>query len=485
MAKTIFNTTENSNFILNMTEDQYAKLASRGLIAAMLLVPLSTLIPEITDKATYALSAGGLAVGGVICMILALIAIIKKYIRGGAVIPVCAMALLAGWAVISLINGYDTNISLYGYPNRGEGFLAILFYFGFFTTAAAIKREKAVNTVINGMVAVGAVNSVMSLIQIFVKNRYYDLASMDDKVMAASGLSMSPIFLAMVLTMALAAALIGAVTSENKKRRIVFICAAAIFSFVIMFTYTIAGICGLVFSIIAAVIAVFAFKAPKIRLAAVLASAVPAALAVVLVYAGAIGNITEYRTYDGRIAWWADGYMRASASGNFNSAVVNIDDPVDVYTYMNEKTMNIISKNPLTGTGPEQLAFPQVRAINGNVEIEDIITSNKGIFDKCYNEYLYTAATRGIPSLIALVLALVPSLVMGYKAMRRRKTAEAFTAFVLTLGGVLMFFISCSSIPYAPVFWAAAGMACSGIETDKEKKASGKLAKKALKAEKK
>ena len=485
MAKTIFNTSENSNFILNMTEDQYAKLASRGLIAAMLLVPLSTIIPEITDKATYALSAGGLAVGGVICMILALIAIIKKYIRGGAVIPVCAMALLAGWAVISLINGYDINISLYGYPNRGEGFLAILFYFGFFTTAAAIKREKAVNTVINGMVAVGAVNSIMSLIQIFIKNKNYRFVSVGDEAFAASGLSMSPIFLAMVLTLALSAALIGAVTSENKKRRIVFICAAAIFSFVIMFTYTIAGICGLVFSIIAAVIAVFAFKAPKVRLAAVLASAVPAALAVVLVYAGAIGNITEYRTYDGRIAWWADGYMRASASGNFNSAVVNIDDPVDVYTYMNEKTMNIISKNPLTGTGPEQLAFPQVRAMNGKSEIEDVITSNTGVFDKCYNEYLYTAATRGIPSLIALVLALVPSLVMGYKALRRRKTAEAFTAFVLTLGGVLMFFISCSSIPYASVFWAAAGMACAGIETEKEKRASGKLAKKALKAEKK
>ena len=75
------------------------------------------------------------------------------------------------------------------------------------------------------------------------------------------------------------------------------------------------------------------------RLVSVIASASGAALAVILVFMGAIGNITEYRTYDGRIAWWAAAYMRASSSGNFNSNVINIDDPVDVYTYMNEKPL--------------------------------------------------------------------------------------------------------------------------------------------------
>ena len=147
--------------------------------------------------------------------------------------------------------------------------------------------------------------------------------------------------------------------------------------------------------------------------------------------------------------------------------------------------MNIIGKNPLTGTGPEQLAFPQVYKVDDLTEIEDIVTANDGIFDKTYNEYLYTAATRGIPSLAALALALIPALIMGYKAFRRRKNAEAFTAFVLTLGGVLMFFISCSSIAYAPVFWAAAGTACAYVETEKEKKSAEKLTKKNTKANKK
>ena len=48
-----------------------------------------------------------------------------------------------------------------------------------------------------------------------------------------------------------------------------------------------------------------------------------------------------------------------------------------------------------------------------------------------------------------------------------------------------MFFISCSSIAYAPVFWAAAGTACAAIETPSENKAAEKLAKKNSKDKKK
>lgn len=494
MAKTIFRSSEKSNFILNMTEEQYSKLASRGLIIAIMSVMLFTVVSEVmyelAYKSSYALSAAGLAVGGVICIVLALIAIMKKYIPKAAILPVCCMAVLVGWGVVSLINGYDLNVSMYGYPNRGEGLLAILFYFGFFTTAAAIKRETAVKALIKGIVAVGVVNSALSLVQVFAcKLTHYEDVYVGVHVNAASGLSMSPIFLAMILTLALTAALVGFVTSSDGRSRIVYICASALFSFVMMFTYTIIGVCGLAFSALAAVIAVFAMKAPKTRLLSVFAAAVPAAIAVVIVNAGIVGNLSSYKFYDGRLAWWSDGYMRASASGDFNPDVVEIDDPVFVYTYMNEKTMNVIEKNPLTGTGPEQLAFAQLRSTGGLTELEDIFSSpsnegNRNVFDKNYNEYLYTAATRGIPSAIALCLALISALIIGYKSFRSKKSTETFTVFVLTLGGVLMFFISNSSITYAPIFWAVAGAACASASAVKEKKAVAKSSEKADKTEK-
>ncbi len=494
--RTIFNTTENSNFILNMTEEQYAKLASYGLIIGMFMMPLFTLAPEINDqKFSYAMTAGGLAVAGVINMILALIGLMKKYISKTAMLPVCAFGAMVAWGVVSLFNGYDYGVGLYGFNERGEGLLAILFYAGFFTTAAAIKRRSAIKRLLNGIIGVGVFNCIIALMQIFggYLSKYADIGAvnkqddiMDLYVYAASGLSMSPLFLAMILTLSLTAALISFVTAESRRNRLIYFASALIFSFVIMFTYSLIGICGLVFSLIAAAVAVFVRKAPKARLLCVPAAAVFAGLAVLLVNTGNIGNIDSYKLHDGRILWYADGYRRASASGNVDQSVLNLDDTSAVYWYLNDKTLDIIAKNKLTGTGPEQLAYPQLKTAAGLTDVKDMIIQkgNKMTFDKVYNEYLYTAATRGIPSLIALILILLPTAAAGYKAVRKKKLPEMLIFFAMTVGGILLFFIGVSNIAYAPVFWAVAGVSCAEIEKEKptaeekteETKANGKKA---------
>ena len=53
MAKTLLNSSEKSNFILNMTEETYSKLASIGLFAACFAVPLFTILPEVDSAHTY------------------------------------------------------------------------------------------------------------------------------------------------------------------------------------------------------------------------------------------------------------------------------------------------------------------------------------------------------------------------------------------------------------------------------------------------
>ena len=228
--KTIFNTTERSNFILNMTEEQYSKLASWGLVIGMFMMPLFTLAPEINDyKFSYAMTAGGLAVAGVINMILAIIALMKKYVHKAAMLPVCAFGAMIVWGAVSLFNGYDYGVGLYGFTERGEGLLAILFYASFFTAAIAIKRRSAVKRVINGVIGVGVFNCIISLLQVFggYLSHYRLLGEITENgenrdlyAYAASGLSMSPIFLAMLLTLALTAALISFVTSDSKRNRL-------------------------------------------------------------------------------------------------------------------------------------------------------------------------------------------------------------------------------------------------------------------------
>lgn len=472
MAKTIFKTTEKSNFILNMTEEQYSKLASYALLTACFIPSLFTLLPEISEKFSYSMSAGGLAVSGVICMIFALIAVIKKYIGKGFMIPLCAFGAMFLWSVISLINSYDKSIALYGFSQRGEGVLAILFYFSFFVTAASIKREQARKTLIEGVIGAGLLNSALSLIQIFTgKLGQYRSISIQVKTNAASGLSQSPLFLAMVLTLSLTVTLIGALTSESKKRRICCTAFSAVFSFVMMFTYSLIGICGLVLAVIAAAVTLFLRKSPKLRLLSLLSVPLPALLAVLLANVSVIGNASSYSLHDGEELWWADSYMRISASGNYNRDVLDISNTADVYLYLNHKTFDIIEENPLVGTGPEQLIYPQLYTMGGLDEasdISDIISVNIGTFDKVYNEYLYTAATRGIPSLIALAAIIGSVLFIAFYAMKKKKSVENIELFMLTAIGALIFLIGVSNITFSPIYWAIAGAACAEIPRIKE-----------------
>lgn len=461
MSKQLFNTTEKSNFILNMTEEKYSQLASYGLSLACFTTAIFAVIPEFVDKLSYSIVSGGLAVSGVICMILALIAVMKKYIDIKKLFPVCSFGAMILWGIVSLINSYSVSTSFYGFSGRGEGLLAIIFYFCFFITAMSVKREKAVKSIINSVIASGLLHSLVALIQVFTgKLSHYRFISLDIKANAASGLAQSPVFLAMVLSLSLTASLIMSVTTD--KKRIFYIVSSCIFSFVMMFTYSLVGITGIIISIILSATAVFISKSPKIRLVSLLSSVIPAVVSVIIVNAGLIGEISSYRLYDGYSLWWADSYMRLSSSGDYNSEKVDISDTAEVYGYLNSTSLDIIKKYALTGTGPDQLVYPQLYT-NGGLDMETtdmstIIFLNRGTFDRVYNEYLYTAATRGIPSLIALVLILGSVLVNGFRKVKKSRSDIDICTFMMFICGILIFFIGCSNITFSPIFWTVSGL---------------------------
>lgn len=462
MAKQLFNSSEKSNFILNMTEEKYSKLASWGLVLTILLTSLTTAIPLITKEKVYVLTTAGMTVGGVFCIILAIIGAMKKFISKKVLLPVCSMGFMLIWAIISMIDGYDSYVSLNGFPGRGEGVLAILFYASFFVTTLAIKGDKARKFILGGILANGLLNSIIALIQIFTgKISDFKYASIKIRINAASGLSQSPMFLAMVLSISIAVAIMGLAIFKSKKSKIISVISICIFSFVIMFTYSFVGICGAVLAVIAGIIMIFATNAPKKNLLSVFGVIIPAVIAVVIVQCGVIGNIDSYRLYDGRILWFSDGHMRLNASGNFDSDIVDIDDTYDVYYTLNRKTMNIISSNPLTGTGPDQLIYPQIYTYGTeNPEtalIEDIAIINKGTFDRVYNEYLNSAATRGIPSAVALGITILGVLVIGFKGYKKSKNKITLAMSLMTVMGAVLYLICCSSTAFTPIFWAIAG----------------------------
>ena len=479
MPKTIFGTTEKSNFILNMKTERYWDFNLKILLAFMILMPVLSIPLEFFRF--YSLPLIALAVTGVAAIVFTFIGFMKSVTPKKLWVLTGILAAMVVWGYVSLMNSfcggdpYNYNVATFGFDGRGEGLLSILFYGCFFITAASLRRDKAFSTVINGLVGVGILNSVFGLIQIITgKLSHFRMIALEIQANAAAGLSQSPLFLAMTLTLSLTAALIAFVCTKEKAKKLIYIASACLFSFVMMFTYSFIGICGAAFAVIAAVVIVFAAKVNKANLLAPLAVIVPAAAAVLIVNSGIIGTLDSYRLYDGRILWFADAYYRVSASGAPDSKKVDIDDTYDVYYTLNRKTSNIISQHKLTGTGPDQLVFPQLYTYgdyvpeDGEVSVESVVIQNSGTFDKVYNEYLYTAATRGIPSLIALIAVLLPVLFIGYKNSKagdwRRKCI-----FVLTLGGMLIFFIGCSNTAFAPMFWTLAGCSVAQIAAPEKK----------------
>lgn len=488
MAKTILKTSDKSNFILNMTEEQYAKLASFGLIAACFTTCLLTIIPEVSDTTTYTAATVGLAVSGVICMILALIALIKKYVSGSIILPAILFAAIVGWSTVSLYNSYDYNVGFYGFPQRGEGLLATIFYFCFFITAASIKRTKGLRTFLYAIISIGFLNAVVAVIQIFTKKLLYiSYRDISVFIMAVTpdGLSQSPIFLAMLLTLSLTAALTVAASDENKKWRIFSAVSACLFAFVMVFTRTLMGVCGTSLGILAGFAAVFITKAPKLRLLQPAAALAAAAIGITIAGTTMSGQQDGYHLYDGQILWNDDAYQRVSASGSYNPDAVDIDDTYDVYTYLSEKTKRIIEKNKLYGTGPEQLVYPQIYTysmLNENAAINDLTIVNKGTFDKTYNEYLYTAATRGIPTLILTVMLLALAVISGFRKLRRSRSEVSTAFFLMTVCGILIFFIGASNITYSPIFWACTGACFAKLAADKNTANNSEGAEKAEKS---
>ncbi|MBE6861690.1 MAG: O-antigen ligase family protein [Ruminococcus sp.] len=467
MAKTIFNTSEKSNFILNLTEEKYSSMASKALAAACVLVSLFTIPVELLNTLTYSFVTAGLAVGGVLCMILMLIAFIKKYVSKKLLIPVCAFGFMLIWGAVSLADSYSFQLGFYGMEGRGEGLLALIFYFCFFVTGLTLKTENSVKTLITAVIATGLLNSVWGIVQVFTGMGSYKHLSLTLQPNAASGLVHSPIFLAMLLTLSLAAAVIGAVMSDNKIYRLFCIISSCIFSFTIIFTYSLMGIVGIALAVVITVLAVFIAKAPKARLATASAVILPALAAFILSAAGLIGDGSGYGLYDGRIMW-RDSYNRISASGLYDTDKMNPDSLSETYSCIYGETLDIIGDFPLTGAGPDQLVFPQLYS---SVNIEE----NVGTFDKCYNEYLNTAASKGVPSAIALVVLVVSLIAIAFRGVREENGSftRVCTFFMLAVGAAL-YLIGCSSIGVAPVFWAAAGASCSYIKTAVTKAQSNK-----------
>lgn len=519
MAKTIFGTTEKSNFILNLTPAGLHRFCLRVLQLTLILLGAGVLLYELTlnvnvdiaeamgeggTKGMFASLLAGLrayesyfAVGGVAALIFAMIAAVKRaYDKKSSLLPLCICGIMLVLAVASFSVCYDYHTGLFGIEGRSEGLLAIGFYVCFFLVGSLVRERGRLLTLFDWLVGFGLAGCAIALLQIIPLFHFpssyvnLDIRMLED-VFLPSGLSGSPIMFAMLLTMLGGISGVTALFAAEEKRRRYHTIATVVFLFFLLRTQCVAGVVGTAVLaaglLLAALLRKGGFAAGK-KLGLFFGVIICAAL---LTYVSPAINKTTYRLndtqvvngynlYDGAIVW-QDGYYRLGAASPYSIAAAkdefDPDAPDSLYPYLWGKATDAIRQYPLLGAGPDNYLYPQ---LSTNVKV----SYNANLLDRPYNDYLYVAATRGIPALVCYLALVVLAFIRGGRSLIREKQWLYLAILIALAGYVASAVFGVSVIMVAPCFWMLLGAACGPYSDDITEKAPAKATKPAGKGAK-
>ncbi len=470
-AKTIFHTTEKSNFILNMTPESYQNYNLRILLGYLLLMPLFSLILEFAP--VYSVPGMALSITGVFAIVFVFIGFMKSETPKSLFLPAGLIGAMLAWGLVSLYNSYFYSISLFGSDGRNEGWLSLLFYGSFFLLGAQLGTDDNRQKLLQGMLYLGIAECFWSLLQMLpigVPSYYQNLEPLLlFRIFLPSGLTGSPIFLAILLDMLLIPAMLKSVFSEDtKQKRFAMICVFC-FALTAIRTQCLIGYAGTILAVILGLIFSRKGKALPVLLASILAILLGTGWNAVSSgmnhsYSRETGENVMIENglslYDGSIIW-KDSSYRLSVSGYYISGKTEnpnggfeISDLKDSYGYLWKNTAKIIQKYPLAGSGPDSLVYPQLYQ-------NRVIASNPNTFDRCYNYYLQMAGTLGIPMLILFLILMILVIRRGAQGVKQSGNwlhVGFLNAVILYL---IMMLIGCGSITTTPIFWMMAGICIS------------------------
>lgn len=471
MAKTIFNTTEKSNFILNMKTGEYQKFLLKILTGYLILLPLFCIPLEFFE--VYSVPGMALSIIGVLAMVFVLIGFMKSVTPKSLILPAVLFLGMAAWSVVSLINSYYYNISLMGADGRNEGVLSLIFYGCLFLLGAQLGSEDNRKKFLKALMLYGLAQCAWGLLQSlpFFPSHYSDLEPLLlFNVFLPSGLTGSPIFLAILLVTLSVPAIIGAVRAEEKKSRTFYVLCAAAFILMAVKTQTLIGFAGSILSLVGTGVYILVKKSGKSAIAGISAALlafvvgtgwVCASPAINGTFSRETGEETSvsagFALYDGGIMW-DDSSYRLAVSGYYVEGKSNeleksfdIDSIPATYGYLWENTLSIIKRFPLVGSGPDNLVYPQFYQ-------HHLISGNPNTFDRCYNYYLHLAGTLGIPALLCCLAIAGIAVFRGVKHCKGGSWVSAgFCGAVLIYLCIML--IGTSSITTTPIFWMMAGAA--------------------------
>ncbi len=464
MPKTIFGTTEKSNFILNMGKVTVGRWVTGLLCAGMILPLIGGMVITLVPK-TNALMGAFLYASGFSCLLFYIVLLLRKDIK---VKDNPGSFFVFGLAAIAFASYYRAaiqdaeripdavNTAILGETGRYEGLLALLAYIGIYLLASAAAR-KSVKLIFDVLIGAGIVQGVFAVMQHIPWDFPSDFRKLPallllKDVHLSSGLSDSPIFYGSFVTIVISVGAVGAVYEKNPVRARIY-GFAAVFSFLTgLFTSSVVPLIGAGAAL--AVLTICEFTAGKggTNVGGILGSSRKRLAALILSAAAVLGIVlcTQGIYLRDKSIAYSDSFNRLYIT--FDPSVKNSDS---LWKIGRERSFIIIKDHPILGVGPDLMAKYQL--YNDELRTDGI--------DRSYNEYLYIAATRGIPSLL-LYLAL-----LGLTAAKLIKSLKEFSsdrenwfiAALLTAVAAysVQAFFSASAVTVAPFFWLLLGMSAA------------------------
>lgn len=476
MPKTIFGTTEKSNFILNMKEDKVEKIFCLTLAIIGITVTVGPIVCEMHNP-FMAIYLAVIAIVGITNIVSLVIAICRGMVKKDISIPFAMASLMAIFALISMNLSIDPffSDSVFGSAGRYEGFITVLSYMAIFCLGVVMARNFKLIKIMDIFVGAGVFQCGYSLLQmlpidfpsyyrglyfIYAEGRGNEDVDLLMDIYLPSGLTGSPIMFAGFLALVGGIAIIGGMYDNSKKRRILYTISSAIFIMFAVFTQTTAGLltAGLLIALSLAIEVIRYIKSGKEKC---LGKPSIKLIVLVCVSFGACLIFLKYTAIIDAGVMWQDSYYRLMSTGPYveSSAEFKISDNIGAYKYLWGRALEIIKLVPIFGVGPDCLHFTQM------ANYGETLIGVQNSFDRVYNDYLQVAATRGIPSLVvylSMVGYSITSLIRSNKLFTQDKSnwiIPAVLVSVVTYSVVMV--IGVSSITVAPIFWVLLGFGCS------------------------
>lgn len=446
--KTLFGTTEKSNFILNMKESTLHSITEKLLLWGMLLIFLTDALALFFTPLGY-LTAVSVTVVGFAAVLVYLVYAIKKLSswKNPILLSLIALALLT---VFAHIGARDPEISLFGNTGRFEGILALLSYLGIFLLASNLKSETFIKKLVNLFMGISIVHSIIGILQSIPALKFpskfarlFPDPGIIEYAYLPSGFCGTPFAFALFLTMSLSIALVFAFRSSSRNGFIAYGVCAVIFTALILMTHTLSGVAGVIAAYLTA--GIFAFtRLKKDKKAPIRFSVILALSAAVFIVCAALRG---YILYDRLIAY-QDSYYNLGTTGIYPVVL----EQENLFAEFWGKTADIIRMFPAFGTGPDCLFIPQQHG--------EPIVGVFNSFDRCYNDFLYIAGTRGIPALIAYIALLATVIINGVKRVKAADSTSftAMASLAAAIAYIIASFFNASTLTVTPFFFLLAAI---------------------------